>query len=209
MHHKFAVIDNKTILNGSFNWSSNATKSFENIMVIRNFNKEILKFIGEFKKLKLIETETIRKLNKFDKCDCCGNGKIVNILVFSSKTSKYFETSGDIVNICTECDYFENNNEIITNNELFILADNYKSIDNEEEYEVIYNLIFDELNQYINNGITIHAIGQVENGLDAYDDDFVQTNILWKNKFIGEIILDVYEDQDFDVHYDSTSYIYK
>lgn len=34
MHHKFAVIDRRNIVNGSFNWSPNATKSFENLIVI-------------------------------------------------------------------------------------------------------------------------------------------------------------------------------
>ena len=137
MHHKFAIIDRQTILNGSFNWTPNATKSFENLMVLSGFSKEVDKFIEEYKKLKLIETQTIKGLNKLKKCDCCDNGKIVNILVFSSKHSKHFETSGNIVHVCTECDYFENNDELITNNQLYLLADSYNSADNEEDYESI------------------------------------------------------------------------
>ena len=34
MHHKFAIIDQKYLINGSFNWTANAAKkNFENIMI--------------------------------------------------------------------------------------------------------------------------------------------------------------------------------
>jgi len=207
MHHKFAIIDNHTVLNGSFNWSPNATKSFENLMILNGSSQEISKFIEEYKKLKLIETDTIKNLTNLKKCDCCDSGKIVNILVFSSKASKYFETSGDIVHVCTDCDFFENGSEMITNNQLYILADIYNSFDNEEDHEKIDRSIFDELNQYINNGIIIHAIGQVTNRLSQYDEEYTQTIIFWKNKFVGNIIPDCYEDQNFDVYYDHTTYL--
>lgn len=207
MHHKFAIIDNQTIINGSFNWSPNATRSFENLMVIKKFTDEIQKFVIEFKNLELIEEGTIKKLTKLKKCEYCDDGKLVNILVFSRKVSKNLETSGDIVQVCSDCDFFENDNNIITNNQLYILADNYNSVDDETEYKNINSLIFEQLNQYINNDIIIHAIGQVCHGLDLFDEDVIQTKILWKNKFTEDRIQDVYEDQDFDVNYDSTSYL--
>lgn len=34
MHHKFAVIDNKILINGSFNWTTSAARTnYENIMI--------------------------------------------------------------------------------------------------------------------------------------------------------------------------------
>ena len=36
MHHKFAVIDNKKVITGSYNWSSNAQTNFENIIIIND-----------------------------------------------------------------------------------------------------------------------------------------------------------------------------
>lgn len=203
MHHKFAIIDKKTIINGSFNWSPNATKSFENLMIIDNL-KEAQKFIEEFKKLELIEKETIKKLIKLNKCSCC-NGHVVNILVFSNDTSKGFETSGDIVQVCSECFNYRNDSNMILNTRLFILVDNYNLCNDEETSDYLSDQIFDELNQYINNNDIIHAIGKVHKGLNQYDDDETVTKILWKNKFTGDKIQQEYEGSHFDVHYDSSS----
>jgi len=51
MHHKFAIIDKKLLLNGSFNWTVAARKrNFENVM-ITNDDTCVKKFNGEFEKL--------------------------------------------------------------------------------------------------------------------------------------------------------------
>jgi phosphatidylserine/phosphatidylglycerophosphate/cardiolipin synthase-like enzyme len=34
MHHKFAILDDQKVITGSFNWSNNAPKNFENVVVI-------------------------------------------------------------------------------------------------------------------------------------------------------------------------------
>ncbi|CAO3618045.1 unnamed protein product [Cunninghamella blakesleeana] len=48
MHHKFAIIDSKILINGSFNWSKNArTKNQENI-IISNIPFCIKEFQGQF-----------------------------------------------------------------------------------------------------------------------------------------------------------------
>ncbi len=51
MHHKFAVIDRKYVLNGSFNWTRQAvTGNNENVLITSD--KEMLKgFRSEFEKL--------------------------------------------------------------------------------------------------------------------------------------------------------------
>jgi phosphatidylserine/phosphatidylglycerophosphate/cardiolipin synthase-like enzyme len=36
MHHKFAIIDNKKVITGSYNWSSSAQTNFENIIVTQD-----------------------------------------------------------------------------------------------------------------------------------------------------------------------------
>ncbi|WP_294240787.1 phospholipase D-like domain-containing protein [Chryseobacterium sp. sg2396] len=204
MHHKFAIIDRSTVLNGSFNWSTNASKSFENIIVLRDTKEEAKKFYDEFKKLELIEKNTVEKLQTLKKCESCENGELVNILVFSKNSSKYFETSGDIVEVCTDCDHYYNGFDLITNNSLYILAESFNSSDG-QDFLSVQDSIYDELNQYINNDKIIHAIGQVYHCLTGRDEDELGTKILWKNKFVGEKILDDYPDQDFEVNYDSTN----
>jgi phosphatidylserine/phosphatidylglycerophosphate/cardiolipin synthase-like enzyme len=51
MHHKFAIIDNKTVLTGSYNWTLSAARyNHENILVTSD--KDVVsKFKGEFDKL--------------------------------------------------------------------------------------------------------------------------------------------------------------
>lgn len=51
MHNKFCIIDNKTVLNGSYNWTRKAIKNFENITITRD--KTIcIQFVEQFNKLK-------------------------------------------------------------------------------------------------------------------------------------------------------------
>ncbi|TGV03624.1 phospholipase D-like domain-containing protein [Flavivirga rizhaonensis] len=202
MHHKFAIIDRKNIINGSFNWSPNATRSFENLIVI-NDNKTIAKeFRDEFKKLELIGKETIRSLRKKVKCtekEC--SGEMLNILVLSEKSSKYFETNADIIKFCNECNEYSTIESCLSDTQFEMLLDSYQGSMDDFESEYLDDLISEHLNQHINNNILIHAIGKVTSGLDYYDDDFTNTNILWKNKFVGNRVLDVYENEDFDVLY--------
>jgi len=52
MHNKFCIIDNKTIISGSYNWSRQAQRNYENITIIKD-NEELLnKFIEEFHNIK-------------------------------------------------------------------------------------------------------------------------------------------------------------
>jgi len=51
MHHKFAIIDNKVIITGSYNWTTTASsKNLENVIVSRN-RKLITSYHNEFNRL--------------------------------------------------------------------------------------------------------------------------------------------------------------
>lgn len=207
MHHKFAVIDGNTLINGSFNWSPNATKSFENLTVIKDCPNEARKFKEEFKRLLKVKTNSIKALQKRNKCkqkDCIG--EVFNVLVFSEKYSKYHELTGDLIRLCNSCDEYSRVKEDIVDNQLPILLQSYNGAADEYEEDVLYGLIADQLSGYMNKKETVHAIGRVATGLDGFDNDYIQTNILWKNVFVGTRLPDCFEDQSFDVFYDS-SYI--
>jgi len=56
MHHKFAIVDNKKVLTGSYNWTRSAAKyNNENFLITSN-KKTIEKFSIEFSKLWSIMT---------------------------------------------------------------------------------------------------------------------------------------------------------
>ncbi|OIV41724.1 phospholipase D-like domain-containing protein [Flavobacterium johnsoniae] len=200
MHHKFAIIDGVTILNGSFNWSLNAAKSFENLMLIKDCGSESKKFLREFDAIFKIEKETIKKLQKFSKCKDCNHGELVNILVFSERSSKYFETCGDLVRTCNSCFEFTTIQDCIQDTQLYLLVDNLRGCDDEYEYDYLDDLIYKHLESYSN--LDIHAVGQVLTTLDFYDEEDVATRILWRNKFVGERLPNLLE-HDFEVYYDN------
>jgi len=69
MHNKFCVIDNKTLINGSYNWTYFAeTKNSENILLIRDEVEAISAFRKEFINLteQLERVDKIQLLTKFE-----------------------------------------------------------------------------------------------------------------------------------------------
>jgi hypothetical protein len=69
MHNKFCVIDNKTLINGSYNWTYYAEdRNRENILILKDEEETTKAFISEFNRLKsLIEkVENIRQLTRFE-----------------------------------------------------------------------------------------------------------------------------------------------
>lgn len=53
MHHKFAILDYKTLITGSFNWTKQARRNEEDIIIVRN-SSEILKYLDKFYRMRKI-----------------------------------------------------------------------------------------------------------------------------------------------------------
>lgn len=69
MHNKFCVIDNKVLINGSYNWTYYAEdRNRENILLIKDEQETIDAFLIEFERLKSLteKVEKIRPLTKFE-----------------------------------------------------------------------------------------------------------------------------------------------
>lgn len=69
MHNKFCVIDNKILINGSYNWTYYAEdRNRENILLIKDEQETIDAFLSEFDRLKSLteKVEKIRPLTKFE-----------------------------------------------------------------------------------------------------------------------------------------------
>lgn len=58
MHHKFCIIDNETVIYGSYNWTNKAASNFENITITKGDYRLIIDFISEFEKLKKFSNDT-------------------------------------------------------------------------------------------------------------------------------------------------------
>ena len=203
MHHKFAVIDDNTILNGSFNWSPNATSSFENIIIIKDFPNETTKFINEFDKLSKIDAKTIRVLQKVKKCnDEKCSGEIFNVLVFS-ENNQYYEVFGDIIEVCASCKNHKTLENCVSNTQIEHMMNAYQDSNDDYETELIDRDINRFLNSYVKGSITIHAIGRVNTGSRPNGEDYVETNIIWKNKFVGDRLSNKFDETNFDVLYDN------
>lgn len=52
MHNKFCVIDKKIVINGSYNWTYNASTNDENIQITKDNNDLVNSFVEEFNDLK-------------------------------------------------------------------------------------------------------------------------------------------------------------
>lgn len=52
MHNKFCIIDNDTVINGSYNWSYKAEKNHENILITKGDSVLAEQFIKQFKKIR-------------------------------------------------------------------------------------------------------------------------------------------------------------
>ena len=67
MHHKFCIIDNATLFNGSYNWTYYAEhRNFENCMLFKNKSILTNRFIAEFNNLKnkVVLVETIIPIDR-------------------------------------------------------------------------------------------------------------------------------------------------
>lgn len=51
MHHKFCIIDKKTVITGSYNWTNKAQTNFENIIILENEPESSKKYLEEYKNL--------------------------------------------------------------------------------------------------------------------------------------------------------------
>ena len=65
LHHKFCIIDDKTVINGSYNWSRFSETNYENITVIRSNDYVIQSFCQEFKKL--LENADLKDITEMPK----------------------------------------------------------------------------------------------------------------------------------------------
>jgi hypothetical protein len=204
MHHKFAIIDESIIINGSFNWSKNAVTSFENLTIIKNSPNVASSFIKEFEKVENLDKNAIKSLQAANNCKEKGcDGKVSNLLVFqSSPMNMTYEIWGDVIKCCSVCgeDSFTTIKSAVQDTQLHSFLSN-DELDFDDEEQLQFTRQSDSyLTGYSQHGVTIHGIGFVCRELRWNDED-IFTNIVWKNKFVAENVRDRYET-NFNVFYE-------
>ncbi len=89
MHNKFCIIDNKTIISGSYNWTRKAQQNQESITIVKDDSKLALDFEQEFQNIKNKYFGSYRKEKIID-------FKIVCIRLESLKNSILIEDFDDV-----------------------------------------------------------------------------------------------------------------
>ncbi|WP_031501140.1 phospholipase D-like domain-containing protein [Bryobacter aggregatus] len=206
MHHKFAVIDEETVITGSFNWSNNALKSFENLLVITGEPDVTHGFLSEVAKLEALNEAAIRSLQALRRCknaDCPGH--VITLLVINPHMHPMsHEHWGDVIETCSVCaeEDFTVIEAGVQVTHLYSYIDPLEYIDPDDDFgeaAARFNRFRDEyLTIEGNSSRTLHAIGLVKERHSPNGESDWYTQVIWKNKFVDEELRDEYETT-FDV----------
>ncbi len=102
LHHKFAIIDSKITITGSYNWTFAAISHKENIVIIED--KIIAKqFQDHLEEIVSTNYQNIIE-NNFNPCTCVGcRGRILKIKIIDFRnTTKYSQNETYTIGFCTE-----------------------------------------------------------------------------------------------------------
>lgn len=193
MHEKFCIIDEERVLNGSYNWSRNASNNFENLMITEK-RLIIEKFIYEFKTIKALGANYIRELQ---------NTSSYYIMVLGQEDDN--TAIGIICSIesgeLQEVDRIPYDICVLANLEgIFGKYDDAIELayDNPCELEEINKIIDFEVKKYLsvirntNTPFSIHAIGRVGHEIYHRHEDMMFVQVIWKERFCASIIEDRY-----------------
>ena len=194
MHEKFCIIDEEKVLNGSYNWSRNTNKNFENLMITEKC-LVVKKFIYEFETIKSLGAMYIKKLQKTSNFNIMVLDQDGDDTAIGNIHSIGNGELGEIVdripfNIC-----------VLTNLEgIFYKYDDAIEFayDAPWELEEINKRIDFEVQQYlsaIRNTKTlypIHAIGRIGYEIHHRHEDVRFVQVIWKERFCASAIQDRY-----------------
>jgi hypothetical protein len=199
MHNKFCIIDDEILIIGSYNWSANAHRHFENIFVVENEFPSILRYKNEFEDLILSSYTNYGKCRNYQ----C-NSTTINILVttndIENRENFYRLSIWELClanNHCTllhdelieEYGWYEEEDEPIEDKERMLL-----------EFKMNRNIIDNRMKK--NNGFNIHAQANIliNNEYDVIkyggSEEYI-LNVYWKHIFFrNRINSEYYDDND-------------
>ncbi|MHA3081881.1 phospholipase D-like domain-containing protein [Acinetobacter sp. ANC 5383] len=213
MHNKFCIVDNESIITGSFNWSKQAKLHFENMVIIKNDWELVKSYLHEFNDIK----DFYNYKNK-DKIKCesnkCRKGSY-NLAILGSEYGQYDESKIEIWNICLSKD-----TGIKLNDEYVQFLHTHLGINddsNDQDYEDDSNKKITMLNSfnqerektsdthdYFKTSFNkpINAIGRVvmtnynEHHKFDQDPEYI-IKIIWRDMFFRKLIPTKIHDDDY------------
>ncbi|WP_207533624.1 phospholipase D-like domain-containing protein [Desertivirga arenae] len=214
MHHKFCIIDEATVITGSYNWTFTAsTVSFENFIILRNNREAITKFTNEFHLIKAITQERLKNIQEPEKCKEEGcNGILLNMLVLLPKFTRDGNLDARIVQFCTSNyeDHYSEKNAIAVpvlgevqeklENQYHQLVESQISSDNLDLTNDSYALLVEKAySRYSNTFLVdilkseqVHCWGHLSPSIYGDDDPDYSISISWKDRFVEDQIDDSY-----------------
>lgn len=215
MHNKFCIIDNSTLLTGSYNWSKGAPWHFENLVVIKNDFKLIKDFIIEFEDLKNYYSNYAQQ-NKtrclYEESSRCRSSSY-NLGILGDESGKYDESLSGLWNICLR---HEHATKINTGYEQFLLAqlglknDYYDDYFEEYDKHKMLSEVKEELDILINlhnyfsarSKNKIHALGSVvqlnqNEHIEWGEPEEYGINIFWRDMYYRKIIPSILYDDGY------------
>lgn len=218
MHNKFCIVDDSVLITGSFNWSKNARRHFENLVIIENDFKLVKKFLTEYRDLKNYFSDYAQQAKiqclyeSDDNFRQCRAGSF-NLGILGHESGKYDESLIEIWNICLRHEhgsflgeYHENHLHTylgLTDAPIFDDGIEYDKDAMLSELNQEATQITDIQNHFVNRSkYPIHAIGIVsmlnENEhLEWGEEQEFGINIFWRDMYFRKVVPDIINDDGY------------
>jgi len=212
MHNKFCIIDNETLITGSFNWSIKAKNSFENVIIVKHDFRLIKKFLHEFNDL--INYYNYFGINSIQQCNRC-RSHAYNFGIFREESGKYYESEVQVYKVCAANFHVELLSERY---EQFIQSWLWDEHDDQDYWEEEYSkermlhkftnerAESERIQNYFSSGhsIPVHAVcfkhlaNQAQHLKWGYPPDW-EVKMLWRDMYYRKIIPSVLYDGQGDI----------
>ncbi len=201
MHNKFCIIDDEVVISGSFNWSRNASASFENIVVVQKNYPLVAAFLNEFYDLISFydNPSTIKR------CTRCGSFEY-RLGIFGEEIGLYSESLFHIWSICAKNRHVQ----LVTQHYEHYLGAQLGFLDDEDQDDWMQEPTLDKLTMqkkfkrarsemqrtrayFTQRGVEVHALGAVvvENQNDVLKYDAPEdrsVHIYWRDMHYRKIV---------------------
>lgn len=205
LHSKFCIIDEKTTITGSYNWTYPARTHIENIVVINN-KKVAGKYKTEFEKIKDKKLNLVLE-RSFPQCsepNCGGNLIKMRLLNYNNTSNEYTEEYVDFEICDTDLTHITN---ISINSTWSLYIENIYDFEydrlqfiqqsNDINKETLKKNINDQLASQVgsrNDLFSTHLpdeiliLGTVKTVLDGYDEEETVISILWTHEITNYLV---------------------